>query len=217
MDMNPDWYTPSVLVQIGLLAVGTLYTLFAWRQWKAIKHQAKLTERTLIADERAFVFADGLIQLFNPPDANGVYNWQLRPRYRNTGDTPTKDFTSHVHCEIRNDQLPPSYTFVYDATDIGTGMIGPHSEVQGGIAPRLPITPQDIIDVQQRRRFIYLWGRLEYFDVFENTSRHTTHFCWQVFVDGDPLAFRPDTLGRPPVPGTIAFSYIQHREGNYAD
>jgi hypothetical protein len=30
--MEP-WYSPSVLVQIGLLVIGFFYTLFARRQW----------------------------------------------------------------------------------------------------------------------------------------------------------------------------------------
>jgi hypothetical protein len=212
------WYTPSVLIQIGLLVVGILYTLFAKRQWEAIKEQARLTEETLIADKRAFVFADGLQRIFDPPDTSGVYNWRLRPIVRNSGSTPTRDLESHVHCEIRNDPLPSDYTFVYDQADIGKGMIGPQSAVTGGVVPsRMPITPQDIIDSQHGRRFIYLWGRIQYFDVFANTPRHTTHFCWLILVTGNPAQFNPTAEGQPPAPGTIYFHNIQHREGNYAN
>jgi hypothetical protein len=90
------------LVQIGLFIVGSCYTYFAWRQWQAIKQQAKLTEDTLIADKRALVFADNLRQLFDPPDASGCYNWRLRPLDRNSGATPTRELISHVHCEVRS-------------------------------------------------------------------------------------------------------------------
>lgn len=48
-----SWYTPSVLVNIGLLVVGTFYTIFACLQWRAIRHQAKIATDGVIETRKA--------------------------------------------------------------------------------------------------------------------------------------------------------------------
>jgi hypothetical protein len=215
--MEP-WYAPSVLVQIGLLVIGFFYTLFARRQWQAIREQTRLIEESLIADKRAFVCADLVLYLWELDSVTGLYNFRLRPRYRNTGSTPTKDLRSHVECDIRNSWLPPGYIFTDQNATVGTGMIPPNGESTGGMAPQnAPITPQDIVETQGFKRFIYLWGWIKYHDVFPNTPEHTTRFCWLVLITGDPMTFVPNTPGQPPTPGILSFSFFQHTEGNYAD
>ena len=213
-----SWYAPSVLVQICLLVVGFFYTLFARRQWLAIKRQTELIEESLIADKRAFVCADGFVHLWELEPNTNLYNFRLRPRYKNTGSTPTKDLRSHVECDIRNTVLPPGHIFTDQNATVGTGMVPPHGEVTGGIGPQAtPITPQDIVEAEAFRRFIYLWGWIKYRDVFPNTSEHTTRFCWLIQVVGDPMTFVPNTVGQPPTPGALDFRFLQHSEGNDAD
>jgi hypothetical protein len=222
-DKHPQqepWNAPSVLVQMALLVVGVFYTWFAKRQWEAIKDQTRLTEESLIADKRAFVAPDTVMSLWESGQTSGLWNWRLRPRWRNTGGTPTKNLRMHIECEIRNAMLPPGYAFKCDATNVGTGMIPPNTDMLGGIAPAYPqaaITPQDIIDSQQGRKFIYLWGWARYYDVFPDTVEHLTHFCWLIVVTGDPMTFVPNTPGTPPTPGTLSFWNIQHTEGNYTE
>ncbi len=46
------WYAPSVVAQYLLVVVGSLYTLFAWRQWAAIKEQAEIARKTLDLSNR---------------------------------------------------------------------------------------------------------------------------------------------------------------------
>jgi hypothetical protein len=96
----------------------------------------------------------------------------------------------------------------------------PMFELQGGIAPDLsggPITPQDILDSQAGRKFIYLWGWIKYQDIFPETEQHITRYCWQIVTTGDPLKFAPNTQGRPPTPGALSFSNRHHTEGNSID
>jgi hypothetical protein len=212
------WHSPSVLVQIGLLVIGFFYTLFARRQWLAIKRQTELIEESLVADKRAFVCADGLLFIFEPVEGSGLYNFRLRPRYKNTGNTPTKNLRSHVECDIRNAMLPKGHVFTDQNTEVGAGIVPPLGEVTGGSAPQnTPITSQDIVEAQAFRRFIYLWGWIKYYDVFPKTPEHTTRFCWLIQVVGNPTTFVPNTVGQPPTAGTLDFRFIQHPEGNYAD
>ncbi len=210
-------YAPSVLIQVGLLVVGIFYTKYAKRQWVAIKEQSRLIEESLILDKRAFVCADGLYYFWES-DGAGLYNFRLRPRYRNTGSTPTKNVRSHVECDIRNAVLPPGHVFVDQDANVGTGVIPANGESIGGAAPQhAAITPQDIVESQAFRRFIYLWGWMKYHDVFPNTPEHTTHFCWLIQIVGDSITFVPNAPGQPPTPGTLDFRFLQHSEGNDAD
>jgi hypothetical protein len=205
----PEWALffltiPYVLVSIGL--------------FRATRRQSKLTEDALIADKRAFVSADGLWYFWEPVANTNLYIFRLQPRYKNTGSTPTKNLRSHVECDIRNAVLPPGHVFTDQNESVGSGMIPPHGEANGGQAPQdTPITPQDIVEAQALRRFIYLWGWIKYRDVFPNTSEHTTRFCWLIQVVGDPMTFVPNTVGQPPTPGALDFRFLQHSEGNDAD
>jgi hypothetical protein len=179
--------------------------------------QAKLTKEALIADKAAFVFPSGYNQWWEVDALTGLYNWRLRPRWRNSGDTAAKEVMIHTECEIRNTPFPAGHVFNRAVTNEPRGFLGPREENVGGLAPgsgQAAITAQDIVDAQAGRKFIYLWGWTRYNDVFPNTPRHMTTFCWIIHVQGDPLTYVPHTDGPVGAPGTLTFSWFQHPEGN---
>ncbi len=74
-------------------------------------------------------------------------------------------------------------------------MLGPKATLFGGQSPVVPITPQDIRDVQAGRKFLYLWGWARYSDAFPGSAPHVTRFCWQMAAIGDPDKYDPSTAG----------------------
>jgi hypothetical protein len=199
----------------ALIVAGFTITL-----WSATNRQALLTKEALIGNNRAFVFVPSFGQYWERDPATNRYNWRLRPILRNSGGTPTRNMTMFVECEIRNTPLPAGYSFTPQAGNTATVTIPPNLDLQGGQVPRMPgaaITPQDIIDVQNGRKFIYLWGVLRYSDVFPRTRPHITRYCYIITATGDPLTFVPNTPGQPPTPGTLAFQMTHHSEGNSID
>ena len=187
---------------------------FTGTLWWATSRQAELTREALIADKRAFVFATG-IHPFWERSPTGGYNWRFRPIWQNSGDTPTKGMTMHTSCELRHTPLPSGFDFGRATTQTGTGFLGPRATGTGSLAPTFPmaaITPQNLLDVQQGRQFLYLWGSVRYFDVFPNTKQHITRFCWLVMLVGDPFTYVPDDPQH-----TLRFTTIHHTEGNCAD
>jgi hypothetical protein len=204
----------------GITALATLMiAAFIWILWIATTKQSEFAREAHILDKRAFIFAIDFAKRWDVPDpaTAGLYNWRFAPLWRNTGDTATKDLTTFVECEIRNDMLPPNYPFTFKQEHVVKGIIGPKVDMVGGTVPRVPavITPEDLREAQLFRRFIYLWGWVKYFDVFPGTPRHITHFCWLITSTGDPMTFIPNTPGSPPTPGTLNFAFLQHPEGNY--
>jgi hypothetical protein len=175
--------------------------------------QANLTREALVADKRAFLFAIQISPVWEK--VGDEYFWRVRPVWRNYGFTPTRKLRTYVDCEIRNSVLPPDFNFRHDPTQIGKGLMAPQYESPVGQAPRspgAPISPQDILDVQQGRKFIYLWGWARYFDVFRGTPERVTHFCWFITAIGDPKA--SDTNSPPE---KLRFHFVVHPIGNYAD
>jgi hypothetical protein len=180
--------------------------------------QAKLTKEALIADKQAFVFATGFNPFWELNKATGNYDWRFRPTWQNAGDTPTRKLRLYADCELRNAPLPSGFNFTQNTGPPGPGLLGPKSTNMGGaapLAPRAAITPQDILDVQNGTKFIYLWGWAKYFDVFPRTPEHITRFCWQILITGDPFKFTPGQL--PKQPGSLNFANLFHPEGNCTD
>src|SRR5260221_3514414 len=191
---------------------------FTGTLWIATTRQAELTKEALIADKRAFIFTNSLNGFWEQDPSTGLYNWRFRALWQNSGDTPTRHMVMHVACELRNAMLPPGFNFNYPTTQTGTAMLAPKSSSYGGIAPMSPaaaITRQDILDVQQGRKFLYLWAWARYFDVFPGTPQHITRFCWPIAPPGNPLAYTPCQV--PNMPNSLSFGNIHHTEGTCAD
>ena len=120
-----------------------------------------------------------------------------------------------THLVERADHATFDFTYTDPASPPGPGLLGPKMPGTGGQAPHFPsaaITPQDILDIQGNRKFLYLWGWARYSDILPNTPRRITKFCWQIFVAGDPLAFNPSVD-----PQSIRFSNVHQARGNCAD
>ena len=182
----------------GITALATIViAAFTGTLWRSTSLQALLTKEAFISDKRAFVFTSGL-QHYWEIDGTGAYNWRFRPIWKNSGNTQTKRLRLYTECELRDSPLPLGFDFTTTRYQWGTGFSAPQTTYVGGIAPPYTlsaITPQDIIDVQQGRKYLYLWGWASYFDVFPNTPEHITRFCWSIAPVGDPFTYVPLSSG----------------------
>lgn len=174
-----------------------------------------LTTRTQL---RAQVFPKNFVQWWaeNTP-IPGQYSWRFRPQWENTGSTAAQDVQIYLTCDIRNSALPEDFDFdqVLDRQKSVSGLLPPSTNLGGGIAPdffQSPISPQDILDSQTGAKFIYLYGKVRYFDVFPGTKEHVTRFCWLILAMGNPFTFVPNDSVN-----TLVFNYVLHSEGNYVE
>lgn len=194
------------------LITGLATALLAVITWMLValgKDQSAATKTQL----RAYVFATDLRQYWEKTPA-GEYVWRFRPVWTNSGDTPTRGLTVHTECEVRNSPLPANFDFNYPVIP-GGGLIAPKTFSEGGIAPEAPkaaVTPQDILDAQANRKFIYIFGWVRYRDVFEDTPPHITRFCWMLVTTGDPRTFAPDDPNHK-----LNFAWVHQARGNCSD
>jgi hypothetical protein len=218
VDFNGDLahYTGFLVVLGALQIIGVgvqlVLLLFAFHE---SRRASDIARDAMVAGQRAFVFAVNVVGLWDLDPATQQYNWRLRALIRNSGNTPTKNLTMHTSCLLLNHELPKNFDFDSNMTaKIGTGLLGPKADGFGGVAPVSPepaLTPQDLIDVQKGRKWLYFMGWLRYHDVFPETPQHITRYCWLVTPSGDPTIFTPAN------PSGVTFPSIHHFEGNCAD
>jgi hypothetical protein len=49
------------------------------------------------------------------------------------------------------------------------------------------VTPEDLQSIKDRKAKMYVWGWIEYNDIFDDTERHRSEFCFEVVVIGNPI------------------------------
>jgi hypothetical protein len=199
-------------LQFAALAGQVVFLRLAFKE---AKRGGDIARDAMVAGERAFVFALNLNAYWELDAATQTYSWRFRPVLKNSGDTPTRNMFMHTECVVRTTALPLGFNFDYSTTKIARALIPPNTEVLGGIAPTNPdpaVTAQDVEDAIHGSKFIFIWGWAKYSDVFPETPRHITRFCWLITPVGKPLEFHPDTN-----PNGVRFPQVHHFEGNCAD
>jgi hypothetical protein len=104
--------------------------------------------------------------------------------WENTGQTPTRNALSNSNWAAFADNIPNDFQFP-DDPDHGpfTGLLGPGQTQE--LNPRtIPI--QILKEAAAQKAKIYVWGWIEYNDVFVNTRRHRTEFAARLEVTGLP-------------------------------
>lgn len=151
----------------------------------AARRSAEISERALIVTQRAYV------RVINYPwvwrsdtDRAGKYFYDITPTVENFGNTPTVNAKINVNSALRDLPLPEGFDFSYQG-DAGDTLVGPKQTIG---ASRAVILDDDLLAIQEGKKFLYIWGTITYRDVFENTPVRTTEFCTEIIrVLGDPL------------------------------
>jgi len=141
---------------------------------------------------RAYVTVQEVsMHVHRQPDRVGVYNDQLIPgnphTYRfsvilkNGGVTPAVNARINISCEKFNGRIAENFAFPSSQL-FGNALIGPqviwHS-------PSVTVGATELQDpaVPAER---YLWGWIEYDDIFPGSIRHRTEFCFQIIFERLP-------------------------------
>ncbi|MHB8069757.1 MAG: hypothetical protein ACYDIC_17835 [Desulfobaccales bacterium] len=143
---------------------------------KAANRSAQLAEDAMISGQRAFMFINNVIPIkTNTSLDNGrSINWKITLEWKNTGNTPTK----HMLCHANFNYFPEGIPDDYDYPDLMQEkprkvIVGPKGFICHTIIIPFPV-------VYHPHLIIYMWAWADYNDVFKDTPRHRTEYCWKV-------------------------------------
>jgi hypothetical protein len=177
---------------------------------EAAKDQTVLTRQAMVDTQRAFVLVKALeVELvtfpYQSPTAgiiDRIAGWRMGVVWENSGDTPTRDLITHVSLKFFDDEIPNNYDFPdLPERNVSKALIGPRGTIHSA---SFLISVQEAQDVKNGPKGLYMWGWAEYDDVFPNTKRHRTEFCYELlFID--------------PFPQRASFGHLMYRAHNGAD
>jgi hypothetical protein len=188
------WYS----LELPQFYVYTLQVKIMETQTAIQKKQTDIGEAT----QRAFVVVDGL-QITKKE--GGIASWELQPTIKNSGTTPTKNLVyTGLYVQLLEPRLPQN---------LETGLLGPNvPHDPAGVfysAPKLDIRPlavigpqatlsaapiksgitQDRLDRMKELGYtrVTASGAILYNDVFPDSKRHITKYCYLIDPDTDFL------------------------------
>jgi hypothetical protein len=134
--------------------------------------------------------------------------WTFYPVWENSSATPPRRLFMASSWSLFTPDMPENFEFPYlGQTPVERTMVGPKTTTRGA---QCVIPVAKLLEVYNGGDCkIYLWGWIEYEDVFADTDRHRTEFCMEVRVIGNPEAPDPQT----PIP----FAYNLHSKHNGHD
>ena len=195
---NESWFvalTRALAVATGGLLIATVGLWYTTaRQGHALKQAietarrsadsaefiVKTMEATAERQQRAYVFVKQ-IDVQSEPPADRHARHIIRIMLENTGATATRHMVTSVSWaqfqpDLRND-------FHFPDGQQEPASLGPRQMMEVRIAD----IPADVLsNAEQGSHKLYVWGWVEYNDVFANTQRHRTEFCFRLMVRGDP-------------------------------
>jgi len=146
------------------LAVGTLL-LAAFALWQVL-----ISRRTARQQLRAYViFEGGSIPL---QQLQGQTFFEAYVRLKNFGQTPAYNHSSWVRIEVQDASQPP----FAPGNGLTKDILAPAGESNLPVHCG-PITAQDLNDIRNERKRIFVWGGADYTDIFE-ANWHYEFRCW---------------------------------------
>ncbi len=150
----------------------------------AARDNADIARLTMISRDRAYLTQRGTRWISHRENDTGRIFWRIRPRWVNDGNTPTRNLRVIAQYELRDTELPRDFAF-----DPGTipraHTIGPKDGFESNFKE---LFGQDLVEIEEGRKFFYIWGVARYNDVFPGTPERVTKFCiFARTTAGDPL------------------------------
>jgi hypothetical protein len=154
-------------------------------------------------EHRAYV---GVVDYISSPHHEGAVltAWQSQLVFRNDGNTPAKNVQTLIEPYVSNTQLDHTFEIPNGiAAFHSLTLLNPHSSVESS---RVQFSIRDVNLARTGDKFLYLWGWIEYDDVFVGSKRHRTEFCRRVEV-----------VRQTDNPNHHPFFYVNHMTYNAMD
>jgi hypothetical protein len=161
----------------------------------AAKDSLTLARENALRQLRAYVsFKQFEVRPQYAVNGRDIIRWNIVPRFKNGGATPANDIAIRISFGTMEEDMPADFEFP-DVDAPGTpskASVGPGTEFDGSAVPKMDHGLVLVIAMGQDRA--YIWGHVDYSDVFPETPRRTTRFAAEITVHGDPIGDEPDKL-----------------------
>lgn len=104
-----------------------------------------------------------------------IHTYRFSVILKNGGMTPAINARMNISHSRFNNDMPADFHFP-DSTNFGNALIGPQLIWH---TPSITI-PASELETPLVGAFHYLWGWIEYDDIFSGTTRHRTEFCFKI-------------------------------------
>ena len=141
----------------------------------------------MYSSNRAFVFVKKIeAQFIGEKATHTITKWRFFAHWENGGNTPTKNMRNRINYALTENPIDLGFGFpdFGDQPD-GRTMIGPRSFMHSSY---FDIPVEDLQKIKDGTAHAYIWGWADYDDVFPDTPRHRSEFCFKIIIHGDLLA-----------------------------
>ena len=111
--------------------------------------------------------------------------WAFFAVWRNSGKTPTKHGVSVINKwhSVNVGGLPSNFDFP-DYRRPERMIVGPNATMHSS---PFEFTIEELNQIREGLARCYIWGWIDYNDVFVGTDRHRSEFCFELKVIGNPI------------------------------
>jgi hypothetical protein len=173
-----------------------------WLQAESEVDSAKVLLRQIrdatFTSNRAFVVMHTIDpQFIGEKATHTITSWKFTFRWGNVGNTPTKYMTTWINSFAAPMTPEPTFDFPDrgDPLEIHHTTLAPKALMQKAAETTIAV---DVLEkIRSGELHAYFWGWADYNDVFPNTPRHRSEFCYEMIVNGDVRAEDCKFLFRP--------------------
>lgn len=190
------WWLVGVTALLVLVAASQA-ALFVWQLGlmreaaddaktaaNASRESADTAKLSMIASERAYVHHNGCRWVSHRDPANQGIFWRIRPRWINSGNTPTRKLNVFIRYELTDKPITENFAFTIDESAPVPAALAPKGIIESA---SYDIHAADLAAVRDGTKHFYILGIARYGAPFPDTPRYVTRFCVVAdIVTGDP-------------------------------
>jgi hypothetical protein len=167
---------------LAALLLSAFAAMAASRAARAAKDQARMSSESLVSSERAFIFVQSFHAepVHDPGNGNKILGWNVFVEWKNAGKTATRNCVQRGNYKEFNRPISADFDFPnLEVSEYQWLLIGPSATVQS----RKYFIPIDKVSkIRAGELHAYLWGWIEYDDVFGNIPRHRTEYGYKIIA-----------------------------------
>lgn len=205
-----------VTANCTIAIVTTIYAVFSFAQWRAMNEANTINAKNSYELQRPFMYANH-VDMNIVSSTSEITGYDINPVFQNGGNSAPKTLAVFINYYTPDQPMPIDYDFP-DLVSVEkiSGIAGPKDVVHVNART---FTPADMKDFADKKRFLYIYGHVEYDDTFAGSPHHLTMFCFQLTgIRGNPAPTLPIVgNGQQAFMPTIAFNFPACPKHNCTD